>query len=115
MKKVQITVLKRTWNGDLAEKYAAPDLGPCEYHHEGETFYSNGWQKPEGLCDNAWKCMQEYVIALAHGAENFYDGELLDKKAFVASCNDGFRPVSFLVRATDDEADLFVDKDDLTH
>ena len=32
--------------------------------------------------------MQEYVIALAHGAENFYDGELLDKKAFVASCND---------------------------
>ena len=59
--------------------------------------------------------MQEYVIALAHGAEDFYDGELLDKKAFVASCNDGFRPVSFLVKATDDEADLFVDKDDLTH
>lgn len=41
MKKVQITVLKRAWNADLAEKYAAPDLGLCEYHHEGEVFYSN--------------------------------------------------------------------------
>lgn len=57
----------------------------------------NGWKKTEGLCDNAWKCMQEYVIALAHGAESFYDGELLDKHAFVASCNDGFRPVIFLL------------------
>lgn len=55
--------------------------------------------------------MQEYVIDLAHGAENFYDGELLDKKAFAASCNDGFRPVSFLLKANDEEADLFVDKE----
>lgn len=103
--------MKRTWNGDIAEKYAAPDLGPCDYHTEGEIYYSNGWQKPEGFCDNAWKCMQEYVIALAHGAKNFYDGELLDQHAFVASCNDGFRPVIFLIEATKTKAELFVDKD----
>lgn len=111
MKQVRITVLKRGWNDDLAKQYAAPDLGPCDYHTEGEVFYSNGWQKPEGLCDNAWKCMQEYVIGLAHGAINWYDGELLNDRQFIASCNDGFRPVSFLVEATDQEADLFVDKD----
>lgn len=115
MKKVRITVLKRTWNGDLAERYAAPDLRPCEYHHEGEVFISNGWQKPEGLCDNAWKCMQEYVLAMAHGAEDFYDGELKNPKTFVASCNDGFRPVSFLIEAMDEEAELFVDKMNLVH
>lgn len=111
MKKVKITVLKRTWNDDLAEKYAAPDLGPCDYHQEGQIFYSNGWQKPEGLCDNAWKSMQDYVIALAHGARDFYDGELKNDNQFIASCNDGFRPVSFLIEATDEEADLFVDAD----
>jgi uncharacterized repeat protein (TIGR04076 family) len=49
LKRVKITVVKRAWNDDLAKKYAAPDLGPCGYHKEGEAFYSNGWQKPEGL------------------------------------------------------------------
>lgn len=111
MKKVKITVLKRTWNDDLAKQYAAPDLGPCDYHSEGEVFYSNGWQKPEGFCDNAWKSMQDYVMALAHGAKNFYDGELLRDDTFIACCNDGFRPVCFLVEATEDGADLFIDKD----
>ena len=111
MKQVKITVIKRAWHDDLAKQFAAPDLAPCDYHKEGEVFYSNGWQKPEGLCDNAWKSMQDYVLALAHGAENFYDGELLDPRAFVASCNDGFRPVSFLLEATDEDAALFVDKD----
>lgn len=72
--------IKKNMEWRPCRKYAAPDLGPCEYHYEGEIFYSNGWQKPEGLCDNAWKCMQEYVIALAHGAEDFYDGELLVKR-----------------------------------
>ncbi len=73
MNQLKITVLERAWNEDLAKEYATPDLTICEYHHEGEVFCSNGWQKPEGRCENAWKCMQEYVIALAHGAENFYE------------------------------------------
>ena len=47
--------------------------------------------------------MMEYVFALSHGASNFYDGELKDKKAFIASCNDGFRPVSFLIEALDED------------
>lgn len=55
--------------------------------------------------------MQDYVIALAHGATNFYDGELLVEHAFIASCNDGFRPVSFLVESTEETAELFVAKD----
>lgn len=49
--------------------------------------------------------MMEYVFALSHGAENFYDGELKNRNAFVASCNDGFRPVSFLIEAMDEDAD----------
>ena len=103
MKKVKITVLKCAWHQDLADKYASPGLGPCRYNREGMEFIcTNGWQKPEGLCDNAWKSMMEYVFTLAHGGGDFYDGELLNPKAFVASCNDGFRPVSFLIEAIDE-------------
>ena len=104
MKKVKITVLKCAWHQDLADQYANPGLGPCTYNREGMVFIcTNGWQKPAGLCDNAWKSMMEYVFALAHGAENFYDGELKDRKAFIASCNDGFRPVSYLIEAMDED------------
>ena len=109
MKQVKITVIKCAYHKDLVDKYANPGLGPCRYNREGMTFISNGWQKPEGLCDNAWKSMMEYVFALSHGAENFYDGELKDRKAFVASCNDGFRPVSYLIEAMDEEIDKMFD------
>jgi len=49
------------------------------------------------LCDNAWKSMMEYVIALAHGGGNFYDGWLKDDTMAIISCNDGLRPVIFRV------------------
>lgn len=105
MKKVKITVLKCAYHKDLVEQYANPGLGPCTYNREGMSFISNGWQKPEGLCDNAWKSMMEYVFALAHGGGNFYDGELKNPKAFIASCNDGFRPVSYLIEAMEEDID----------
>ena len=49
------------------------------------------------------KCMEYtvpvFVMALAHGGENFYDGWMKNPKSVLLSCNDGFRPVSFLVEA----------------
>ncbi len=111
MKKVKITVMNIGWLPELAEGYAAPDLAPCEYHRKGQVFYSNGWQKPEGLCDNAWKSMLEYVMTLAHGGEDFYNGWMKDKKTAMIACNDGFRPVSFLLEATEEEAPTFIDAD----
>lgn len=104
MRKVKITVLKCAFHEDLVRDYAKPGLGPCRYNTEGMEFVcENGWQKPEGLCDNAWKSMMEYVFALAHGGGDFYDGELRNPRQFVASCNDGFRPVSYLVEALDED------------
>ena len=108
MKKVKITVLKCAWNEEIVEEYAAPGLKPCDYHLPGQVYYTNGWQKPAGMCDNAWKSMMEYAMTLAHGGGNFYDGELKDPHAFVASCNDGFRPVSFLLEATEEEVPEFM-------
>lgn len=107
MKKCKITVIKNVWNADLAKEYASPTLGPCEMHQAGQVFYSNGWKKPDGLCDNAWKSMMEYVMTLAHGGKNFYDGWMQDEHTAIIACNDGIRPVSFKIEATDEDADVF--------
>lgn len=98
MKKVKITVLKRTVTDDLLEKYGGPGLGICNFHREGQEYIcADGWQKPEGLCDNAWKSMMEYVMTLAHGGKDFYGGWINDPNVAVIACNDGLRPVIFKV------------------
>ena len=107
MKKVKITVMETTFHEELAKEYAGPGLTPCTYNTPGQVFYTNGWQKPQGLCDNAWKSMLEYVMTLAHGGENFYNGWLKDKKMAMVACNDGFRPVIFKLEATDEDAVVF--------
>ena len=108
MKKIRITVLETTFNKELAEKYAIEGFTPCEINRPGQVFYSNGWQKPKGLCDNAWKSMMEYVMTLAHGGENFFGGcWMKDKKSAVVACNDGLRPVVYLIEPTDEDADVF--------
>lgn len=110
MKKVKITVLATTFNKALADKFACEGIAPCDYNTVGQVFHSNGWQKPRGLCENSWKAMQEYVMTLAHGGRNFYDGWVRDENSAVISCNDGFRPVIYLVEATDEDAEVFEDE-----
>lgn len=101
MKKVKITVMKKTIVKDLLKQYGGVGLGICTLHEEGQEYISNGWQKPDGLCDNAWKSMMEYVIALSHGSKNFYNDWLNNENMAIISCNDGLRPVIFKVEAID--------------
>lgn len=42
-----------------------------------------------------------FVIASAHGGSNFYDGWMKNERSAMISCNDGFRPVSFLIEVID--------------
>ena len=46
-----------------------------------------------------------FVLALSAGAEDFYDGWMKNKRSAMISCNDGFRPVSFLLETVEDNAD----------
>ena len=102
MKRVKITVLKRTFNRDIADKYRVKGLGLCELHEEGQVFISNGWEKPEGLCESAWQSMHSFVFALSHGGSDFLKDWMTDKNSAIISCNDGCRPVVFLLQAIDD-------------
>ena len=89
---------------DLIEKYENPIEHACDMK-VGQEFIANGWQKPDGMCQSAWDSMSAFVMALSHGAEDFYDGWMKNKKSAMISCNDGFRPVSFLIEALDENVD----------
>lgn len=104
MKKVKITVMRVARYPDLIEKYENPIEHACEMA-PGKVFTANGWQKPAGFCDSAWETVSPFVMALSHGARDFYGGWMKNGRSAMISCNDGFRPVSFLLEATDDEAD----------
>ena len=100
MKKVRITVIRKARYEDLSEKYENPIENACDMEL-GRVFIADGWQKPDGLCESAWQTMSPFVMGLSHGAEDFYDGWMKNKKSVMISCNDGFRPVSFLIEAID--------------
>ena len=101
MKKVRITVKRIAYYRDLMEEYENPIEHACDMQL-GQVFIADGWQKPEGFCDSAWETVSPFVMALSHGAENFYDGWMKNSKSAMLSCNDGFRPVSFLLETIED-------------
>ena len=104
MKKVRITVKRISAYEDLIKEYE----NPIEHAWDmklGQVFIANGWQKPEGFCDSAWDTVSPFVLALSHGAKNFYDGWMKNDRTAMISCNDGFRPVSFYLETLDEDAD----------
>lgn len=101
MNKCRISVLKRTYQPELAKEYGCENLGPCETMREGMTWETD-FGKPDGLCDEAWKAMHHYVFTLAHnkGSETFFDDSWIRTPGVaVCCCNDGLRPVIFKIEA----------------
>ena len=103
MRKVRITVMRTARYDDLIERYENPIQHACDVR-EGQVFIADGWRRPEGFCLSAWDTLSPFVMTLAHGGGDFYDGWMKNKKSAMLSCNDGFRPVSFLVETLDEEA-----------
>ena len=108
MNRVRITVLRKTLQEDLAKEYGVAGLTKCPMLTEGQVFYAD-YAKPEGMCDEAWKAIYQYVFALAHGSGEglFYFGVWIDKPVVaICSCNDGLRPVIFKLEATNIPAEI---------
>ena len=100
MKKVKITVMKMGCYPDLMAEYENPIEHACDMEL-GQVFITDGWNRPEGLCLSAWESMSPFVLALASGGENLYAGWMKNPRSAMISCNDGFRPVSFLLETLD--------------
>ena len=104
MKKVRITVMRIASYPDLSALYENPIEHTCDMKL-GQVFIANGWERPEGFCLSAWDTVSAFVMTLAHGGVNFYDGWMKNPRSAMISCNDGFRPVSFLLEAMEEDAD----------
>ncbi len=102
MNPVRITVIRKADYKDLQQQYENPIQHACDLT-VGQVFLSNGWDCPEGLCSSAWENLSPWVRALGTGGRNFYGGWMKDPRTAMISCNDGFRPVSFLLEALDSE------------
>ena len=102
MNKIRITVIRKGNYPDLSAKYELPQETPCTME-EGQVFIADGWQKPEGFCDSAWDSISPFVMTLAHGGHSIYGNWMKNPRSAMISCNDGFRPVSFLIEALDGE------------
>ena len=104
MKKVRITVMRISEYRDLMARYENPIEHACDMK-EGMIFTANGRERPEGFCESAWETVSPFVMTLAHGGGNFYGGWMKNEKSAMISCNDGFRPVSFLLEALEEDAE----------
>ena len=105
MKKCRITVVRMARYEDLMEKYENPIEHACDVE-EGMVWLSENGEKPENFCDSAWDSISAFVMTLAHGGGNFYDGWMKDPKSAMISCNDGFRPVSFYIETIGEETGI---------
>ena len=104
MKKIRITAIRKACYPDLMAQYENPIEHACDVE-EGQVWIAKGWEKPEGFCDNAWDSISPFVMTLAHGGGNFYDGWMKNPYSAMISCNDGFRPVSFYLEALEEDAE----------
>lgn len=98
MKKVKITVIRKANYPDLSAKFENPLETPCSLQ-EGQIFWADGEGMPQGFCESAWETLLPFVRELLRGGGNFYGGWMKDPFSALLSCNDGFRPVSFLLEA----------------
>lgn len=100
--KVRITAVRKVCHEDLAALYENPIEHACGVL-VGMSWVSEDGECPAGLCAEAWKSMREFVEALSRGEGNFFDGWMKNPMSAMISCNDGFRPVSFLLEAIQDD------------
>jgi uncharacterized repeat protein (TIGR04076 family) len=105
--KIKLTVVRKAFHDDLLQKHwnhdGFPDgsTGPCGLLEVGQSWLIDGWPDiPEGFpCNFAWADIRDDVATVAFGgSQPWMSGE----GVAMTCCNDGFRPVTFLVERVDE-------------
>ena len=94
--RVRITVLKKLFNQELLEQYAAnpESWTECTHFQVGDQFVKDlekPWEMPAGFCGWAWADIQKTVYGMARGGQD----------VFLTCCTDGYRPVIFALEKID--------------
>ncbi len=100
MNSIRITVIRVADYADLSARYELPQREPCSMR-VGQTFRTTGAVCPAGFCPAAWRAIQPYAQGLLGEGGLYIEGWMRDPRSAMVSCDDGFRPVSFLVERID--------------
>lgn len=104
IKPVKITAIKQCIHHDLIQHYELDMEVPCTIN-EGDVFISVDMEKPIGLCESAWIVLYPYVMTIASGGSFIHGAWMKDPSTAMVACNDGFRPMSFLVEPVKEDDD----------
>lgn len=97
MKTIKITVMKQVIHQDLIDEYELPLENPCPLK-VGDVFYiDENLIKPANLCDSAFKTLKPFIENLFNNTKRIYGKWMKNNNSYMISCDDGFRPVSFLI------------------
>lgn len=105
MNTVKITALRQTIYEDLIDRYELPQTEACTIL-VGQSWICRQATCPKDFCPHAWQSLYPYVFALAHHADHLHDSWMKDPHSALVSCNDGFRPMSFLLEVIDQKETL---------
>ena len=103
MRQVRITVIKKGFNEELITAHMQPDKAesfkPCG-HEVGESFaVGQPVACPEGMCPWAWHDIESFVRIAAFGGKA---DDYVPEGAWIRSCTDAMRPVTFLIEPVDE-------------
>lgn len=99
--KVKITVMRKTEYKDLMDLLEIKQENPCDMKI-GDVYISENGEIPKGFCESAFETLRPFVTQLSEGGGKFYGDWMKNEKSALLSCNDGFRPVSFLIETMDE-------------
>lgn len=100
---VKITVIKRNHDPELVECFLNnPETGKCSVFHEGQEFYVtrenyDNFPYENKFCVAAWDVIKIKVYAVLQGGNFYWKGWMRDQQQQILCCDDGVRPVVFLL------------------
>ena len=94
----KITVIKKSLNKDLIEKYLDDknqNITACERMELGQEFLIQDLTKPpEGFCEWAWADIRHDILNVASGGNS---PGFKKQGTLISACTDWSRPVYFLI------------------
>ena len=100
---VKIRVVKREYYQDLADRFLVnPQTGKCSIFQDGQEFLVtpenyNRFPYEHHFCQGAWDVIKIKVYAALQGGTFYWEGWIRDRNEQILCCDDGVRPVVFLL------------------
>ena len=102
MTKIKITVLKRTYDPELANEYVQERYrNPCKAFEDGQEIIVESDRRPdEDFCDFAWNDIHKSVLTMMRGGD--FTPWMKKPTEMIVCCTDGVRPVVFKLERIED-------------